>query len=136
MNQPSIDTVAFKTTHHWIYCKSISWRSTRGYQKVRRMMRWNQYLLNYAYKFCREYKTTYILSVVKTLIINHFIIENNLYGMVTRRSLRWVPWRSTTSLFFNVTLYTLVFMNIKFDELLSEIGNVFKKTRVSLNMPA
>ena len=42
-----------------------------------------------------------------TLIIIHFIIENNLYGMLTRRSLRWVPWRSTTSLFFNVTLYTL-----------------------------
>ena len=79
-----------------------------------------------------------------TLIINHFIIENNLYGIVTRLSLRLVPWRSTTSLFFSVTLYTFIlfwlgiqksntnlnnlfFMNIKFDEMLSEIGNVFAK---------
>ena len=45
---------------------------------------------------------------VDTLIINHFIIENNSYGMVNRRSLRWVPWSSTTSLFINVTLYTLI----------------------------
>ena len=28
-------------------------------------MRWNQYLLSYAYKFCREYKTTNILLDVK-----------------------------------------------------------------------
>ena len=42
-----------------------------------------------------------------TLIINHFIIEYNLYDMVTPRSLRWVLWRST-SLFLNVTLYTLI----------------------------
>ena len=27
---------------------------TRGYQKVRRPMRWNQDLLSYAYKFCRR----------------------------------------------------------------------------------
>ena len=39
---------------------------------------------------------------------NHFIIENNLYGMFTRRSLLWVPWRSTTSLFFNINIYTLI----------------------------
>ena len=85
-----------------------------------------------------------------TLMINHFIIEKNLYGMVTRRSLRWVLWLSTTSLFFNVTLYTLIhlwlgiqksyanfnnffFMNIKFNELLSEIGNVLQKRRYELN---
>ena len=42
------------------------------------------------------------------MINNHFIVKYNLYGMVTRRSLHWVPWRSTTSLFFNVTLYTLI----------------------------
>ena len=41
------------------------------------------------------------------LLIHHLIIENNLYGMVTRRSLRRVPRRSTTSLFFIGTLYTL-----------------------------
>ena len=85
-----------------------------------------------------------------TLIVNHFIIENNLYGMVTRRCLRWVLCRSITSLFFIVTLYTLIhlwlgiqksytnfnnlfFMNIKFSELLSEIGNVLQKRRVQLN---
>ena len=28
--------------------------------------------------------------------------------MVNQRSLRWVPWRSTTSLFFHVTLNTLI----------------------------
>ena len=41
----------------------------------------------------------YQLSKFKldTLIINHFIIENNLYGIVTRRSL-----------FFKVTLYILI----------------------------
>ena len=38
---------------------------TRGYQKVRRLMRLNQYLWSYAYKFCRGYKTTNVLSVVK-----------------------------------------------------------------------
>ena len=43
-----------------------------------------------------------------TLIINHFIIENNLYGMVTRHSFRWVPWRSKTSLSFSFTLYTFI----------------------------
>ena len=43
-----------------------------------------------------------------TLIINHFIIEYNLYDMVTPRILRWVLWRSTMSLFLNVTLYTLI----------------------------
>ena len=85
-----------------------------------------------------------------TLIILQFIIENNLYGMVTRRSLRGVPWRSTTSLLFKVTLYILIhfwlgtqksntnlnnllFMNIKLDELLSEISNVLQKRRVYLN---
>ena len=82
-------------------------------------------------------------------MINYFIIENNLYGMVTRRSVRWLLWRYTTSLFFNVTFYTLIhfwlgkqksntnlhnlfFMNIKFDELImmSEIGHVLQKRRI------
>ena len=35
---------------------------TRGYQKVLRLMR---YLSSCAYKFCREYKTTNVLSIVK-----------------------------------------------------------------------
>ena len=65
---------------------------------------------------------------------------------VTRRSRRWVPWRSTTSLLFNVTLYTLAhfwlstqksninldiffYMNVKFDELLNEIDNVLQKKK-------
>ena len=34
---------------------------TRGYQKVRRLMWWNQYN---AYKLCREYKTTHVLSAL------------------------------------------------------------------------
>ena len=44
-----------------------------------------------------------------TLIINHYIIKYILYGMVTWRSLRRVPWRSTTSFFKkkNATLFTL-----------------------------
>ena len=44
---------------------------------------------------------------LETLIINHFIIEYNLYDMVTPRSLRWVLWLSS-SLFLNVTLYTFI----------------------------
>ena len=72
-----------------------------------------------------------------SLIINHFITKNNLYGLVTRRCLHSVPWRSTTLLFFIVTLYTLryfwlstqklhtnlnkiFYIHIKFDELLSQ----------------
>ena len=40
--------------------------NTKGYQKVRRLVRWNQYLLiNYDYKLSREYNTTNALSVVK-----------------------------------------------------------------------
>ena len=87
---------------------------------------------------------------IDTLIINHFIIKYILYGMVTRRSLRWVLWRSTTSLFSHVTLYILLhfksgtqksntnvinlfYMNIQFDKLLSEIDNVFKK---KLDLPS
>ena len=79
------------------------------------------------------------------MIINHYNIYNS-FGIVTRRSLRWVPWRSTSQLFFNVTLYTLIhfwlgtqksntnlihlfFMNIEYDELLSEIGNVLQDKR-------
>ena len=45
--------------------KCIFITCTRGYQKVRRLMLWNQYLLSYAYKFSREYKTINVLSVVK-----------------------------------------------------------------------
>ena len=40
-------------------------RYTRSYQKVRRLMQSNKYFLSYAYRFCREYKTTNVLSVVK-----------------------------------------------------------------------
>ena len=43
-----------------------------------------------------------------TLIINQFIIKYILYGMATRRSLCWVPWRSTKSLFCHVTRYILI----------------------------
>ena len=46
--------------------------STRGYQKVCRLMQWHQYFLKYAYRFCREYKTTNLLSVV-TIQARYFI---------------------------------------------------------------
>ena len=88
---------------------------------------------------------------VDMLIIYHFIIKYILYGMVTRRSLRWVPWRSTTSLVSHVTLYFLLhsrsstqksntnfnnlfYMNIKFDKPLSEIDNVLQKGELKLTM--
>ena len=77
------------------------------------------------------------------LLINHFIIKYKLQGMVTRRSRRWVPLRSTTSLFFNVTLCSLIHfwlgtqksisaltifsININFDKVISEIDNVLQK---------
>ena len=64
---------AFTTRHmHWV--------DTRGYQKVRRLIRLNQHLIWYAYKLYRGYKTTMIYQLCKfkldTLMINHFIIEN------------------------------------------------------------
>ena len=84
-----------------------------------------------------------------TLIINHFISKYILYGMATRRSLRWFPWRSTTSLFSHVTLYILIhfgsntqrsktnfnnlfYINTKFDKLLSEIDHVLQKKKKNL----
>ena len=80
--------------------------TTRGYQKVRRLMRWNQYF-DFLGNIIKQMFYQLWKFELYTLIINHFITKNNLYGMVTRRSLRWVSWRSTTSLFFIVTLYTL-----------------------------
>ena len=73
--------------------------STRGYNKVRRLMQWN--------------KKKYQLWIFKldTLITNHFIIKYILYGMIIRRSLRWDPWRSTASLIFHV--YFLYFNKLK-----------------------
>ena len=88
-----------------------------------------------------------------TLLINHLIMENNLYGMVTQRSLRRVPWRSTPLLFSHVTLYILMlfrsntqksntnfnnlfYINIKFDKLLSEIDNVLQKGEFKLTKSA
>ena len=73
--------------------------------------------------------------------------------MVTQRSLRWVLWRPKTSLLFIVTLYTLrhfslstqksntnlnniFYIIIKFDELLSEIDNVYKNGELNLTMLA
>ena len=85
-----------------------------------------------------------------TLVIDHFIIKYKLDGVVTRRSRCWVLCRSTTSLFFNVTLYTLVlcwlgtqksntnlnngfYTSFRFDKLLSEIDNVLQKGEFKLN---
>ena len=41
-----------------------------------------------------------------TLLVNYFIIENNLYGMVTRRSLRDVPQRHCFSVLLSILYYT------------------------------
>ena len=41
-----------------------------------------------------------------TLLINHFIIENNLYGMVTQRSLIDVPQRHCFSVLLSLLYYT------------------------------
>ena len=75
-----------------------------------------------------------------TLLIYQFILENNLYGMITRRSLRDVSQRivfKCYSLYYNTLLarYTEIkyqlkqsfFKNIKFDELLIEIGNFLQE---------
>ena len=97
----------------------------------------------------------YVLVKFKpdTLIINHFIIKYKLHGMVTRRSLCWVPWSSTTSFFFQcyslhfitfLARYTEVkyhlkqsfYMNIKFDQLLSEINHVLQNGECNLIMSA
>ena len=52
---------------------------TRGYQKVRRLMQWNQYFLSYAYRFVGNLKQQMFYQLWKykleTLIINHFIIK-------------------------------------------------------------
>ena len=90
-------------------------------------------------------------SKLDTLIINNVIIKYILYGMVTRYSLRWVPLRSTTSLFSHVTLNFLLhfrsgtqmsntnfnnlfYMIIKFDKLLAEWNwQFFTKRRIKIN---
>ena len=41
-----------------------------------------------------------------TLLINHFIIENNVYGMVNLRSLRDVPQRHCFSVLLSIVYYT------------------------------
>ena len=114
--------------------------STRGYQKVRRLMQWNQYFLSYAYRFCREYKKQLFYQLWKfkldTLIINHFIIKYILYGHPAQSPLSSVTFHNV--IVFHVSLYVLIhfwtstqksntnfnnlfYMNIKFDKLLNEI---------------
>ena len=41
-----------------------------------------------------------------TLLINNFIIDYNLYGMVTRRSLRDVPQRHCFAMLLSILYYT------------------------------
>ena len=41
-----------------------------------------------------------------TLLINHLIIESNLYGMVIRRTLRDVPQRHCFSMLLSILCYT------------------------------
>ena len=100
---PVIHKHFLKNCFHSFYSFSKQMWHTRDYQNVRRLMQWNQFLLSDAYKFCSEYRPTNFYQLWKnklnTLIINNFIIKYILYGMVTRRSLRWDPWRFTASLF-------------------------------------
>ena len=47
--------------HEWLLFLQFMYMY-KGLQKVSRLMQCNQYLLSYAYKFCREYKTTNVIS--------------------------------------------------------------------------
>ena len=84
---------------HNIFDVKVWW----GHKIVRRLVLWNQQFLRYAYKFWKEYKTTNVHMYWKLSpnTFNHSIIKYKLHGMVTRCSRRWVPWRSTTSVFFS-----------------------------------
>ena len=65
------------------------------------------------------------------LIINHFIIQFKLHGMVTGTvavELRNISQRHCSFIHIwieNANLNNLFYMNVKFDELLSEIGIFF-----------
>ena len=118
-----------------------TWSSTRGYQKVWRLMQWNQYLLSYAYKVCRKYKTYLLWKFklhVETLIIIYPQIHFIWYGHLAQS-----PLSSMTChvIVFHDTFYTLIhftpstsksnsnlnnlfYINIKSDKMLSEIDNV------------
>ena len=65
-------------------------------------------------------------SKLNTLINNHFIIKYNLHCMVTLCSIRWVPWRSATSLFFSDSLY--------FDTLLTKYTEVKYQFKVDQHL--
>ena len=71
-------------------------------------MQGNQYLINFAYKICLEEKTTNFYKLCKfkpnTFIINHFIIEYKLHGMVTAVEFRDVPRLHC----FSILLYTFM----------------------------
>ena len=89
--------------------KMLSTQDTKGYQKLRRLVRWYLYLLSYAYNFCKENKTTmfYWLWKLKsnTLINNHFIIKYKVYGMVTRRN----PTPFNSVIFHNVIFFSMFY---------------------------
>ena len=82
------------------------------------MVRWYQYLLiKLCYTFVRKIKQHMFYSWLRryksnTLINNHFIIKYKVDGTCIWSSgaglRRLVPWYSKTSLFFNVTFYTLM----------------------------
>ena len=121
---------------HNIFDVKVWW----GHKIVRRLVLWNQQFLRYAYKFWKEYKTTNVHMYWKLNLntLHHFIMKYKLHGMVTRHSRRWIPWCSTTSVFSSLEVkYQLLpsfYMNIKFDELFSEIDNVLQRKRVSVKV--
>ena len=119
-------------------------------------MRWNQYILSFAYKFYWEYNTTHVLSVVKIwakYVVNlSFYHQRQFiwYGYPAQSPLSSVTFHNVIdfhsySLYFNtlLTKYTEVkyqpkqyffYMYIKFDELLSEIDNVYKNEEFNLTL--
>mgnify|MGYP003691570199 CR=1 FL=1 len=58
-------------------------------------------------------------------MIDHFIMKYKLHGMVTRRTRRWLPLRSITSLFFNFTLYTSIHFWLGTKKLNTDLNNIF-----------
>ena len=49
-------------------------------KKVRRLVRWNLYLLSYAYKFCRENNTTNVLLVVEIKL--KYVYKQSFYHQI------------------------------------------------------
>ena len=116
--------------------KIYSTRNRRGYQKVRRLVRWNLYLPSNAHNFCRENKTINMFMFYwlwkfqsNTLINNHFMIKYKEHGMVTRCSRRLVLWYSTASLFFFLYFKTLL---ARYTEVNATLNNLLFYMNISI----